>query len=174
MSTDHERYMRMAVEEAKKGGKLGNPPVGSVIVRDGEIVAKGYNLAHSDLDVTAHAETVALRNGGPKLGNLDFTGCTLYTTYEPCLMCAGAIVFAGVGTLVMGGNYNPNWGKYGDYSVEKAFALVDRAGIKVIRGVLVEECEAMTWEYRARVARGEIKEPRHASDGWVRSASQAG
>ncbi|MBM3926377.1 MAG: nucleoside deaminase [SAR202 cluster bacterium] len=170
MPNEHEGYMRMAIEEGRKGNKLGNSPVGSVIVKGGKVVAKGHNLANSDLDVTAHAETVALRNGGPKLGHLDFTGCTLYTTYEPCLMCAGAIVFAGVETLVMGGNYNPNWGRYGNYSVEKAFALVERSSIKVVRGVLVEECEAMTWEYRAKVARGELKEPRQATSQIIKSS----
>ena len=154
MSSDHKKYMQMALEEARIGEQKGNGPVGSVIVKDGVVIAKGHNKAISDLDVTSHAETDALRNAGPALGHTDLTGCTLYTTFEPCMMCAGAIVFAGVRTLVMGGNYNPNYGGYGAYSVEKAFQAVERGDdIEVIRGVLVEECEAMSWEHKAKMAR---------------------
>jgi tRNA(adenine34) deaminase len=154
MSSDHKKYMQMALEEARIGEQKGNGPVGSVIVKDGVVIAKGHNKAISDLDVTSHAETDALRNAGPALGHTDLTGCTLYTTFEPCMMCAGAIVFAGVSTLVMGGNYNPNYGGYGAYSVEKAFQAVERGDdIEVIRGVLVEECEAMSWQHKAKMAR---------------------
>jgi tRNA(adenine34) deaminase len=153
MSTDHERFMEMALEEARKGEAKGNGPVGSVIVKDGVFIAGGYNKAISDLDVTSHAETDAMRNAGPALGHTDLSGCTLYTTQEPCMMCAGAIVFAGIDTLVMGGNYNKNYGTYGDYSVEKAFEMVERGSIKVIRGVLVDECEAIGWNYKVRMKR---------------------
>ncbi len=153
MPTDHEKFMEMALEEARKGEAKGNSPVGTVIVKSGKFIAGGHNKAISDLDVTSHAETDALRNAGPALGHTDLTGCTLYTTQEPCMMCAGAIVFAGVDTLVMGGNYNKNYGTYGDYSVEKAFELVERGSIQVIRGVLVDECEAMGWNYKVRMKR---------------------
>ena len=141
MQSEHERFMEMALEEARRGKAGGNMAVGSVIVKEGRVIARGHNLATTDQDLTAHAETVALRNAGPALGHLDLSGCTLYTTFEPCMMCAGAIVAAGVSTLVMGGNYNPALRRYGDYAVEKAFALVQRGDIKVVRGVLVEACE---------------------------------
>ena len=153
MTTDHEKFMEMALEEASKGEAKGNGPVGSVIVKDGVVIAKGFNQSISNLDVTSHAETDAMRNAGPALGHTDLTGCTLYTTFEPCMMCAGAIVFAGVETLVMGGNYNNNYGGYGDYSVEKAFEMVERGNINVIRGVLVDECEAIGWNHRVRMKR---------------------
>ena len=153
MPTDHEKFMEIALEEAQKGEAKGNGPVGSVIVKDGVVIARGFNQAISNLDVTSHAETDAMRNAGPALGHTDLSGCTLYTTFEPCMMCAGAIVFAGVETLVMGGNYNHNYGTYGDYSVEKAFEMVERSNIKVIRGVLVNECEAIGWNHRARMKR---------------------
>ena len=153
MPTEHEKFMEMALEEAQKGEAKGNGPVGSVIVKDGLFIAGGYNKAISDLDVTSHAETDAMRNAGPILGHTDMRGCTLYTTQEPCMMCAGAIVFAGIDTLVMGGNYNKHYGTYGDYSVEKAFEMVERSNIKVIRGVLVDECEAIGWNYKVRMKR---------------------
>ena len=153
MSTDHEKYMEIALEEAKIGESKGNGPVGSVIVKDGVVIARGHNQAISNLDVTSHAETDAMKNAGPALGHTDMTGCTLYTTQEPCLMCAGAIVFAGIETLVMGGNYNKHYGTYGDYSVEKAFEMVERGNIQVIRGVMVDECEAIGWNYKVRMNR---------------------
>ena len=145
----HKEYMEIALAEAAIGRKKGNSPVGSIVVKDGTVVSKGHNLALSGMDITAHAETVAIRNSG----RLSLEGCTIYTTYEPCLMCAGAIVFAGISIVVMGGNYNPNWGQYGDYSVDKAFQLVVRPEIQVVRGVLVEECEAITWAWRAEQSR---------------------
>ena len=141
--SEHEKFMRMALEEAHIGEAEGNPPVGSVIVKDGQVIARGHNTADPDLDITAHAETVALRNAGPALGHMDLSGCTLYSTGEPCLMCAGAIVFADVSAVVLGGNYYRGYRDFGDYSLEKVFALVDRSDTKVIRGVLTEECEAM-------------------------------
>lgn len=154
MLYDHEKFMKMALDEAAKGEEEGNSPVGTVIVKDGQVIARGHNKAITNLDLTSHAETDALRNAGPFLGHLDLTGCTLYTTFEPCMMCAGAIVFAGVNTLVLGGNYNPNYGLYGAYSVEKAIELVAQSNnIVVIRGILVEACEAITWRYKAKMMR---------------------
>ena len=141
MQSEHEQFMEMALEEARKGQAKGNMAVGSVIVKDGQVIARGHNLTTSDMDVTAHAETVALRNAGPALGHLDLSGCTLYTTFELCMMCAGAIVFSGVSTLVMGGNFSPTIHRLDGYTVEKAFALAQREDIQVIRGVLVEACE---------------------------------
>ena len=141
MASDHERFMAMALEEARKAKTEGNSAIGSVIVKDGNIIALGHNRATSDLDITAHAETVALRNAGPALGHMDLSGCSLYTTMEPCMMCAGAIVVSGVNILVMGGNYSPEIGSYGEYSVDKAFELVLRGEVQVVRGVMVQECE---------------------------------
>ena len=141
LASEHERFMEMALEEARIGKAEGNSAIGSVIVKDGKIIAQGHNTATADLDITAHAETVALRNAGPALGHMDLSGCSLYTTMEPCMMCAGAIVVAGISTLVMGGNYSPMRGSYGEYSVDKAFQLVQRGGVRVVRGVMVQECE---------------------------------
>ena len=156
MLSTHEKFMRMALEEAHTLEKEGEALVGSVIVRDGQVVSKGCNTAKRDLDLTAHAEIMALKHAGPAQGHTDLTGCTLYSTGEPCIMCAGAIVSAGISTVVLGGNYSRHHGEFGDYSIEKALMLVHRGDIKVIRGVLTEECEAMRWSYWARAARGEV------------------
>ncbi len=107
MPANHEYFMRLAIEEAAKGGAEGNSAVGSVIVRGGDIVAIGRNLVTSTNDPTAHAETVALREAGAAQGDPDMTGCTLYTTFQPCPLCSGALIVSGVATVVMGARPNP-------------------------------------------------------------------
>ena len=138
---EHQKFMTIALEEAKKGKDKGNAAIGSVIVCDNQVIGKGHNIVTTDGDITMHAEIAALRNASLVSGVSDFTGCILYTTMEPCMMCVGAIVVSGVTTLVMGGNYASSTGSYGDYQVNKAFLLVERNNITVIRGVMVEECE---------------------------------
>ncbi len=98
----HEAFMQIALEEAAVARDEGNSAVGSIIVKDGEVIARGRNLVNTTHDVTAHAETVALREGGAALETADFTGCTLYTTFEPCPMCCGAILLSGISELVLG------------------------------------------------------------------------
>lgn len=144
MDEVHERFMRLAIEEAERSKAEGNSGVGSVIVRDGEVIASGRNLVNTDFDLTAHAETVALRNAGRHLNRLDFSGYTLYTTFEPCPMCCGAILLAEVSTLVIGARSNPETSAWGPYATERMIDWLGRAGdIQVISGVLTAECEAV-------------------------------
>jgi tRNA(adenine34) deaminase len=144
MTIDHEKYMRVALEEAEKAKVEGNSAVGSIIVRDGEIIGRGRNLVYTDHDITAHAETVALRLTGEELKLIDFHGCTLYTTFEPCPMCCGAILLSGVSALVMGGRNDPKTSSWTDYRVEDMIAALGRSGeIEIINGVLVDECMAV-------------------------------
>ena len=141
MQQDHERFMRIALEEAAKGASEGNVAVGSVIVRGDMVAARGRNLVNSTLDPTAHAETVALREAGPALRQVDFAGCTLYTTFEPCPMCCGAIMASGIATLVMGARPEPSEARWGDYAVEKLIYLAGWADkIQVVTGILTQEC----------------------------------
>src|SRR5690349_22799237 len=94
--------MRVALELAERAAAAGEVPVGAVVVRDGEIVGRGYNhpiLAH---DPTAHAEVVALRDAAGRLGNYRLAGCELYVTLEPCVMCAGAILHARIARVIYG------------------------------------------------------------------------
>ena len=86
MTNAHEQFMQVAMEEARRGAAEGNAAVGSVVVRDGKLVARGRNLVVTQSDPTAHAETVALRNAGAAMGHTDFSEFTLYTTFEPCPM----------------------------------------------------------------------------------------
>ena len=97
-----ERYMQLALAEARKAYAMGEVPVGCVIVADGQIVGRGYNLTETLDDVTAHAEMQAITAAASTLGGKYLTQCTLYVTVEPCVMCAGAIGWAQVKRVVYG------------------------------------------------------------------------
>ncbi|ETW99938.1 MAG: hypothetical protein ETSY2_39995 [Candidatus Entotheonella gemina] len=141
MPADHEHMMRIALEEAAQGGAEGNSAVGSIIVDGDQVVARGRNLVTSNSDPTAHAETVALRNAGAALKRTDFSGMTLYTTFEPCPMCCGAILASGIATLVMGARHDPAQGSWGGYTVESLVEMTNRADqLTVVTGILTREC----------------------------------
>jgi tRNA(adenine34) deaminase len=97
-----ERYMQLALAEARKAYAMGEVPVGCVIVADGQIVGRGHNLTETLDDVTAHAEMQAITAAASTLGGKYLTQCTLYVTVEPCVMCAGAIGWAQVKRVVYG------------------------------------------------------------------------
>ena len=138
---DHERYMSIALEEAERGAAEGNVAVGSILVSAEKVVARGRNLVTSTSDPTAHAETVALRNAGEQLGHTDFSKLTLYTTFEPCPMCCGAILASGVHTLVMGARHNLTQSNWGAYTVETLLALTKKESqLTVITGIITREC----------------------------------
>ncbi len=138
---DHEQYMRIALEEAERGAAEGNVAVGSVLVDGHNVVARGRNLVISTSDPTAHAETVALRHAGEQLGHTDFSDLTLYTTFEPCPICCGAILASGVRVLVMGARYDLKESRWGRYTVESLLDLTNSAGqLIVITGVLTQAC----------------------------------
>ena len=134
-------YMSHALELASQSQAAGEVPVGAVVVKDGEIVGRGFNAPISRRDPSAHAEMMALRDAAQRLGNYRLVGCELFVTLEPCLMCAGAIMHARIARLVYGAS-DPKTGACG--SVLDAFAerrLNHHA--EVTGGVLAEECGAM-------------------------------
>ena len=94
--------MRVALAEARAAARAGEVPVGAVMVRDGKIVARGRNAMVARRDPSAHAELVAIRRAAARLRNERLAGCVLYTTLEPCPMCAGAIVLARLDEVVYG------------------------------------------------------------------------
>lgn len=108
----HEAFMEEALEEARQGAEVGEIPVGAVLVRAGQVIARAHNARELDKDPTAHAELIILREGALLLGDWRLSDCTLYVTLEPCFMCAGAIVNARVGTLVFGA-FDPKAGAVG-------------------------------------------------------------
>jgi guanine deaminase len=99
------KYMRMAINEARKGIRDGHGgPFGSVIVKDGVVVAKGHNQVIKNQDPTCHGEMMAIHKACKKLGTFDLSGCELYTTAEPCPMCLGAILWANIAKVYFGCN----------------------------------------------------------------------
>ena len=99
---EDEKYMAMALAEADAAAKAGEIPVGCVIVCEGRVIGRGHNLTETMDDVTAHAEMQAITAAAQTIGGKYLTGCTLYVTLEPCVMCAGAIGWAQVSRLVFG------------------------------------------------------------------------
>ena len=97
---NHEQWMRRALALADRAGDEGEVPVGAVVVRDGQLLGKGWNQVIAAQDPTAHAEIVALRDAAGAEGNYRLPGITLYVTLEPCTMCAGAMVHARITQLV--------------------------------------------------------------------------
>ena len=97
-----ERFMRLAIEEAKKAEAIGEVPIGCVIVKGDEVIAAGYNRRETDLLAAAHAEMIAIEQANQALGNWRLEDCELFVTLEPCPMCAGAIVLSRVKRVVFG------------------------------------------------------------------------
>jgi tRNA(adenine34) deaminase len=133
--------MELALAEAQRAWAAGEVPVGAVVVRDGEVIATGYNQPIGSHDPTAHAEIVALRAAAEKLGNYRLPGCELYVTLEPCVMCSGAMMHARLARVVYAAP-DPKTGACG--SVTNLFAE-DRLNhhTEVVGGVLAEQASAM-------------------------------
>ena len=138
-------FMSRALELAREAEAAGEVPVGCVIVRDGEILAEGWNRPIRTRDPTAHAEMVALRAAAAASDSYRLTGTTLYVTLEPCAMCAGAMVHARVQRLVFAAT-DPRAGAAGSvFNVVQHPALNHR--IECTGGVLAEECEALLKDF---------------------------
>ncbi|MDD3884818.1 MAG: tRNA adenosine(34) deaminase TadA [Gallionella sp.] len=141
-------FMQIALELAAQAEAAGEVPVGAVVVRDGEIVGRGFNAPISRHDPSAHAEMMALRDAAENLGNYRLVGCELFVTLEPCLMCAGAIMHARIARVVFGAR-DPKTGVCG--SVLDAFAESRlNHHTRVEGGVLAEACSATLSRFFAR------------------------
>jgi tRNA(adenine34) deaminase len=133
-----EEFMRAALALAEQAWDVGEVPVGAVVVRDGVVIGSGFNSTISRHDPSAHAEILALRAAAVASGNYRLSGCTLYVTLEPCVMCSGAIMHARVGRVVYGAP-DPKTGACG--SVLNLFAEHSlNHHTAVAGGMLAEEC----------------------------------
>ncbi len=145
IATEDERFMRRALELARESERVGEVPVGALVVRNGEIIGEGRNQPIISNDPTAHAEILALRAGAAAMKNYRLTGATLYVTLEPCPMCAGAIVHARIARVVFGAA-DPLAGSAG--SVTNVFTLPSlNHHPEAVGGVLAEECGAVLKEF---------------------------
>ena len=130
--------MRLALEEARAAGAEGDVPVGAVVARGDEVVARAGNAREREQDPTAHAEILALRQAARAVGSWHLEGCTLYVTLEPCAMCAGALVLARIDRLVFGAP-DPKAGFAGSLGDIVRDGRLNHE-VEVTVGVLAEEC----------------------------------
>lgn len=139
------QWMRKALELARKAALADEVPVGVIIVSDGEIVAESFNLRESSASATAHAEVLAIDLACKKLGRWRLSGCTMYVTLEPCVMCAGALVQARVDRVVYGA-VDPKGG-----AVQSLYQVLSDERLnhqpEVVGGVLADECGSLLKEF---------------------------
>ena len=142
-SNNDERYMQLALTEARKAYAMGEVPVGCIIVADEQIVGRGHNLTETLADVTAHAEMQAITAAASTLGGKYLAQCTLYVTVEPCVMCAGAIGWAQIKRVVYGAADEKR-----GFSVFAPNALHPKC--TVLSGVLENECRELMQSFFAQ------------------------
>ena len=146
----HTDYMKMAIEEARRAARMGEVPVGAVLIADNDdLLVRTHNRTITDSDPSAHAEMLAIRQAASRLGNYRLLNTTLYVTVEPCLMCMGAIIHARIQTLVFG-TRDPKWGAAGSlYNLGEDRRLNHHT--EIIEGLLLEECrDLIQGFFRAR------------------------
>lgn len=149
MNEQDEFWMRRAIEAAIEAEKLDEVPIGACLINEeGEVLAVAGNRTRTDCDPTAHAEILVLRDAAKKIGNYRLTETTLYTTIEPCAMCAGALIQARVKRLVFGARDE----RFG--AVESVFQLCDTSSLnhqmEITKGVLADECRMLMQDFFRR------------------------
>lgn len=139
---DDQYFMKQALLEAEKAFERGEVPVGAVVVCKDRIIARAHNLTETLTDVTAHAEMQAITAAASAIGGKYLSDCTLYVTVEPCVMCAGAIAWSQMGTLVFGAEDEKRG--YQRYAPE---ALHPKTIVK--KGVMADECATLMKQFFA-------------------------
>ena len=147
MINEQEKYMRLALSEAKKAYVEDEVPIGCVIVKDHKVISRGHNKRENKKDVTSHAEIEAIRKANKKLGDWQLVDCDLYVTIEPCLMCMGAIIQSHIKNIYYGSE-DPKGGA--------CISSIDLSKIKNLNhypiihgGILKEQCSKIVKEYFA-------------------------
>lgn len=140
INKQHERFMEMALHEAEKASELGEVPVGAIIVAQGRVIARAHNLTQQLNDVTAHAEMQAITAAADYIGGKYLTGCTIYVTLEPCVMCAGALAWSQIDKIVFGAS-----------DTKRGFSIVSNALLhkktKVVSGVKADKAAMLLSEF---------------------------
>ncbi len=141
---DQEYFMGLALKEAKKAKALLEVPVGAVIVKDGQVISKGYNQKETGKTALGHAEISAINKACKKLSSWRLSGCEMYVTLEPCVMCAGAIMHARIDAVYIGARDEKTGfcGSFFDF-----FSLRVNHKPRIVFGVREEECEAELKEF---------------------------
>lgn len=143
LTLDYEKYMRMALAEAAVAGEEGEVPIGAVVVCGDRVIAKAHNQTELLHDVTAHAEMIAITTAANYLDAKYLTGCTIFVTVEPCVMCAGALAWSQISEIV-----------YGAADEKRGFSTFSdkilHPKTKVVAGVLGDECGSIVKNFFAR------------------------
>ncbi|MDC7785585.1 nucleoside deaminase [Rhodoplanes sp. TEM] len=145
---DHQKFMRIAIDEAKRGAAMGEQPFGAVVAIGDEVIVSTPSLKVGTCDTTAHSETLAIGLATKKLGRREIPEATFYCTCEPCPMCCGAVLNAGIRTMVIGARnrHVKSHAKlafnFKDYTVERLAEMVGW-DLTVVEGVLQDECVAL-------------------------------
>lgn len=138
INANDEKFMKEAIKQAMKADRIDEVPIGCVIVRDNNIIARGYNKRTTNKDALAHAEIIAIKKACKKLGDWRLEGCTLYVSVEPCQMCSGAIVQARIDRVVFGA-FNKKAGCAG--SVINMLDMKEfNHQVSITSGVMEKEC----------------------------------
>ena len=143
--TEDERFMKKALHHAKRAAAIGEIPIGCVIVRDGKVIARGFNQRRSRKTTLAHAEMIAIDRASRKLGDWRLEGCTMYVTLEPCQMCSGALVQSRIDRVVIG-TMNPKAGCAGSILNILQMPAFNHQ-VEITGGVLQEECSAVLQDF---------------------------
>ena len=145
MMTINEKYMKAAIKEAMKAQDIDEVPIGCVVVKDGKIIARGYNKREKEQDATSHAEIKTLQKACKKLKSWRLVGCDIYVTLEPCLMCAGVIIQSRIENVYFGA-YDPKGGAFGS-SINVLNAKNINHRPNVCGGILEAECSQILKDY---------------------------
>lgn len=139
--TDDEKYMKMALREARKAYNLKEVPIGCVIVYEGKVIGRGYNRRNTDKNTLNHAEITAIKKASRVMGDWRLEGCTMYVTLEPCQMCAGALVQSRIDKVVIG-CMSPKSGCAG--SVINLLQMEEfNHQVEIEKGILEADCSEM-------------------------------
>jgi tRNA(Arg) A34 adenosine deaminase TadA len=150
MSIDHAPFMRLAIEQARAGISKGQSPFGAIVVRGGSVVGVGHNEVWHRTDPTAHAEVVCIQNTARALRTIDLAGCTMYTTTEPCPMCASAIHWSKLDAVYFGARIADAEGagfSEIEMPIERLYAE-GKSPVKAYVGVMAQECAALFAEWK--------------------------
>ena len=139
-----EEFMRLAIEQARLAAQLGEIPVGAVVVKDDQVIGRGYNRREIDSSATAHAEVLAIEDACKHLGTWRLTDCELYVTLEPCPMCAGAIINARIRRVIYGAK-DERAGCCG--SVADFFVMPFNHNPLSRSGILADECKTLLLDF---------------------------
>lgn len=143
--SEDERFMKQALLQARKAYRLGEVPIGCIIVYEGKIIGRGYNRRNTDKNTLCHAEITAIRRASKAMGDWRLEGCTMYVTLEPCQMCAGACVQARIDRVVIGCD-SPKSGCAG--SVINLLQMDDfNHKVEITKDVLADECSLILSEF---------------------------